>query len=96
MMMMYAPRSSSIRSAHSSRFCAFSLAEPALDRALADEVADPERDVVAEDRAGRAGEDHERQAEVAGAREVPADDDERLARDEREERVDDRDAKMTG
>ncbi len=66
-------------------------AEDPLDGLLADEVADPERDVVADHRARRGREDDEPEHEVARAREVPADDDERLARDEREERVDDGD-----
>ena len=63
-------------------------AEPALYRPLADERADPEGDVVADDRAGRAGEDHERKAEIARRREAAADDEHGLARHEREERVD--------
>ena len=87
--MMYAPRSSSVRSAHSRRRRALLGPKPTLDRSLSDERADAVRDVVSDDRAGGAGEHDEEEVEVTRSGEVPADDDEGLARNEREERVDD-------
>ena len=55
-------------------------------------VADPVRDVVADDRAGRARENDEQQIEIPGRCEGAADDERRLARHEREERIDGGDA----
>ena len=91
MRMMYAPRSSSVRSAHSSRLCHFSLPKTRLTVfsptkwPIQNEMLSPTIAPAAAERMTS------QQYEVAGARQVAAEDDERLAGDEREERVDDRD-----
>ncbi len=87
-MMRYVPRSASWRSAHSNPRWRLVPLEDALDRVLAEPGAEPVRDVVAEDRARRGAEDHERQAQVAGARQHPGADHDGLARHDGEERVD--------
>ena len=68
------------------------VAEEPLHRPLAGQLADPVGDVVADDGARPGGEDHEEDVEVARAGERAGDDHHRLARDEREERVEHGDA----
>ena len=70
----------------------FLVAEQPLHRPLAGELADAVGDVVADHGTGPGCEDDEEDVEIAGTGEGAGHDHDRLARDEREEGVQDRDA----
>ena len=81
------PRSRSWRSAQARRACELPAAEESPHRALAEAAADEVRDVVAEERADRGAHDDQRQVEVAGRGDDAGGDHRRLARHDRDERV---------